>query len=105
MSRYRGAIQATRIEHIHATERPRKTRTTCVRCPAAVNGARPGGMCDSCRQVAYFEGTAQRLGIDLSALADDEFVVAVDGGKRKRRSYRIVKESELDQLENAEVAA
>lgn len=104
MSRYHGAVQATRIEHIHETERPRAA-TTCARCPAALNSPRPGGMCRPCRDAENFIQSAERRGIDLAALADDEFVVRIQTGNHRKKTaryaYRVVKETEMIRLEQA----
>lgn len=93
MRTYTQAIQATRIDLIHFTERPRPV-SECSRCGTKVKHPRPGGMCRSCRDVVSFERAIKRAGIDLSALADDEFVIWRRNDNR--RYVVVVHESELE---------
>lgn len=68
---YEVAIPGVRIGRIlTAEDQPR----VCKRCGMGLDGARSGQTrCSDCTYLAKTENQAERLGIDLSLLAEDEW--------------------------------
>jgi len=70
----------TAYRTLAAQRRPEPpTRPACWRCGVDLIKPRPDAQCIDCRTTTRFEASVQRRGIDLTLLAEDEFLELGEG--------------------------